>query len=99
MLASIPSQATGQSPLLFHSACLAKRATLPNLLQARSRDEQDLTLGLASFQVAVRLGGSRERKAPIDARLQLAILDPSKQLARAPEQLLSGGDVMDERRT
>ncbi len=68
-------------------------------MQARSRDEQDLALGLAPFHVAVRLGGSGERKGPIDAHLQLAVLDPSKQVARAPEQLLSAGNVMDQRGT
>jgi hypothetical protein len=55
---------------------MAKHATLPNLLQARSRDEQDLAFGLASFHITVCLGGSGERKGLIDAHLQLAILDP-----------------------
>src|SRR5712691_5446303 len=63
----------------------------------RSRSQQHLPRGLASFQQAVRLRRLRERELALDAHRQLSALDPAQQLAGPPEQLGARRDVVRQR--
>ncbi len=58
---------------------------------AISRHQQQLSGGLAAFQIAMRLGGLRKRIDLVDMQLQFALADPVQHVAGAPVQFFDGG--------
>src|SRR3989440_12404080 len=97
-----PPIAHAPKPTVVISSPLEPSGRVGNVIRTtlqalRSRNQQHFPRRLPSLEQPVRLRRLRERHFPVDAQLQLAVLDPAEHFSRPRDELGPGEDVVRQR--